>query len=68
MSIDEYFGSWMQVLDKQELIRMNGFLKTVYSGKHPVCPRITDVYRAFRLCSYEDLRVVMLGQDFTIKL
>lgn len=63
MSIDEYFGSWMQVLDKQELIRINGFLKTVYSSKHPVCPRITDVYRAFRLCSYEDLRVVFIGQD-----
>lgn len=63
MSIEEYFGSWMQVLDRREIIIMNKFLSTVYKGRHQVCPDMKDVYKAFRLCTYEDMRVVFLGQD-----
>ena len=63
MLIEDYFGHWLQVLDRQEVTRMNNFLSTLYKAKSNVYPAIQNVYRAFRVCPYEDLRVVFLGQD-----
>lgn len=62
MTIDEYFGRWMRVVDRQELMKMNAFIKQAYS-KGPVYPNIKDIYRAFKLCDYDNLNVVIIGQD-----
>lgn len=62
MSLDEYFGDWMKVIDKSKLNPILNFLNTEYKRK-PICPKQEDVFRAFRLCPYNDLKIIMLGQD-----
>lgn len=61
MTIDEYFGDWIKVLDKAETMRVMGWLKTV--NPNILCPALPDIFRAFRLCSFKDCRVVMIGMD-----
>lgn len=61
MTIEEYFGDWMKVLDKTEAMKIMGWLKTV--NPNTLCPALPNVFRAFKLCSYNKLRCVMLFQD-----
>lgn len=61
MTIDEYFGDWMKVLDRAETMKMMGWLKTV--NPNTLCPALPNVFRAFKLCPYKDLKVVCVGQD-----
>lgn len=61
MTIDEYFGDWMKVLDRNETMKIMGWLKTV--NKNTLCPSIKDVFKAFKLCPYNNCRVVFIGQD-----
>lgn len=61
MTIDEYFGDWMKVLDRAETMKIMGWLKTV--NPNTLCPALPNIFRAFKLCSYEDCRVVFIGQD-----
>ena len=62
MTIEEYFGGWTKVIDKTELNHVLGVLSKEYLSKS-VCPNQTDVFKAFKLCPFEDLKVVFLGQD-----
>lgn len=61
MTIDEYFGDWMKVVDKQEAMRIMGWLKTI--NPNAICPSIKNVFRAFELCPYKECRAVFIGQD-----
>ena len=61
MTIDEYFGDWMKVLDRNETMKIMGWLRTV--NKETLCPNIKDVFKAFKLCSYNKCRVIFVGQD-----
>lgn len=61
MTIEEYFGDWMRVIDKPEAMKIMGWLKTV--NPNTLCPALPDVFRAFRLCPYKDLKVICVGQD-----
>ena len=61
MTIDEYFGDWMKVLDRNETMKVMGWLKIV--NKNTLCPNIKDVFKAFKLCPYNNCRVVFIGQD-----
>ena len=61
MTIDEYFGDWMRVLDRNETMKIMGWLRTV--NKETLCPNIKDVFKAFKLCSYNKCRVIFVGQD-----
>ena len=60
MTLDEYFGGWIRMIDIKEL---NKVTSIVGNMKVPICPNISDVFKAFRLCPYEDLKIVMIGQD-----
>ena len=62
MTLDEYFGDWMKVIDRTELNNMMSRLSVEYRRK-PIYPNQPDVFRAFELCPLKDLKVVMLGQD-----
>ena len=62
MTLDEYFGDWMKVIDRTELNNVMAKVGQEYRRK-PLCPAQSDVFRAFELCSLKDLKVVMLGQD-----
>ena len=62
MTLDEYFGDWMKVIDRAELNNVMTKVGQEYRRK-PLCPAQPDVFRAFELCPLKDLKVVMLGQD-----
>ena len=62
MTLDEYFGDWMKVIDRAELNNVMAKVGQEYRRK-PLCPAQPDVFRAFELCPLKDLKVVMLGQD-----
>lgn len=62
MTLDEYFGDWMKVIDRAELNNVMVKVGQEYKRK-PICPAQPDVFRAFELCPLKDLKVVMLGQD-----
>lgn len=61
MTIDEYFGDWMKVLDRAETMKMMGWLKTV--NPSTLCPALPNVFRAFKLCPYNKCVSVWIGQD-----
>lgn len=62
MTIEDYFGDWMRVIDRGELNKVMNRLSLEYKRK-PICPNQSDVFRAFKLCPYNNLKVVMIGQD-----
>ena len=61
MTIEEYFGDWMDVIDKDELVKISAWLKT--QNPNILCPAHKDVFKAFRMCSLADCKVIMVGQD-----
>lgn len=61
MTIDEYFGDWMKVLDRKETVKIMNWLKTTDSST--LCPSIKNVFKAFKLCSYNEYKVIFIEQD-----
>lgn len=61
MTIDEYFGDWMKILDRAETMKIMGWLRTV--NPNTLCPALPNVFRAFKLCPYNKCNVVFVGQD-----
>lgn len=61
MTPQEYFGDWSKVINFNEL---NIVLKKLEAiNPEILCPQPHDVFRAFKLCPYKELKVVFLGQD-----
>lgn len=61
MSIYEYFGRWLRVIDIEELGKVVSILNTFRQDK--LCPSYKDIFKAFKLCPYSDCKVVFLAQD-----
>ena len=61
MTVEEYFGDWMRVIDRTELNNVMDKVGQEYRRK-PICPAQPDVFKAFRLCPLKDLKIVMLFQ------
>ena len=61
MTIEDYFGDWLKVLDKQETIKIINKLKTI--NPNYLCPSLKNVFKAFELCSYYECKAVFTGQD-----
>lgn len=61
MTISEYFGDWMKVVDESEIARIMGWLKTV--NPNLLCPSLSKVFKAFEICPYKECKVVMIFQD-----
>ena len=57
MTIEEYFGDWSKVIDLTEADRV---LRNLPSR---ICPQRKDVFKAFRLCPFNELRVCIIGMD-----
>lgn len=62
MSLEEYFGDWIRVINQKELNIVIDAMNRLYSSKK-VCPAAENVFRAFDLCPYNELKVVFIGQD-----
>ena len=60
MTIEEYFGEWSKVIDLKEADRI---VRRLATSNTTICPQIKDIFKSFHLCSLEDLRVVIIGQD-----
>lgn len=63
MNIKDYFGDWIKVIDKQELLKVINSINSI-SKNTVICPNMSDIFKAFNICDYNNLKVVMLGQDF----
>ena len=60
--MDDYFEDWMKVINRTELLKVLSTVGIEYKNK-VVCPKQTDVFKAFKLCSFNDLKMVFLGYD-----
>lgn len=62
MSLEEYFGDWLKVLDKQELYKVTNKVNALYKTKK--CePAYTNIFKVFNITPYSNLCSVFLGQD-----
>jgi uracil-DNA glycosylase len=61
-----FSNDWDEILDdefkKDYYLSLREFLKSEYSTRR-IYPPMNDIYNALRYTSYEDTRVVILGQD-----
>lgn len=61
MKAEEYFGDWIDIIDKQELHKVVTQINKINSVT--LCPSPKHIFKAFRVCPYKDCKVVFLGQD-----
>lgn len=61
MTAEEYFGDWMRVIDKDELMKVMRWIQTLNDSK--ICLSKKNIFRAFQLCSYNKLRVCCIRMD-----
>lgn len=59
---DAFFGDWIKVIDIGRLSQILTILSGGYS-RNTVSPAQNDVFKAFQLCPYNELKVVIVGQD-----
>ena len=62
MTLEEYFGDWVKVIDRTLLTKTVNRVNCLYATKR-VMPDYSDIFKAFTLTSLHDLKVVFLGQD-----
>lgn len=62
MTLEKYLGDWLKVIDMNVL---NETMKKVVndSFNYAITPNRLDTFRAFKLCSLKDLKIVFIGQD-----
>ena len=60
MTIEEYFGDWSEIVDLKEADRI---MRRLSASNHTICPNIHNIFKAFRLCSFHNLRCIVLAQD-----
>lgn len=61
MSIEEYFGKWKTVVPVDDI---PGIMKSLNRiSKKTVCPLSKNLFKAFEVCPYDSLKVVIIGQD-----
>lgn len=61
MTLEDYFGGWLKVIDAKELNRVVSEVNKL--PRTTLCPEYNNIFRAFNVCPYKDLRVVIIGQD-----
>lgn len=61
MTKEEYFGKWLNVIDSFEMKRVLEVLRKTDHSR--LCPEYKDIFKAFNLCSYDNCKVVFIGQD-----
>ena len=61
MSLEEYFGDWLKVIDKNKLYSaINKINTTDFST---LCPNYDNIFNCFTACKLHDLKVVILGMS-----
>lgn len=62
MTARDYFRDWFKILNLEELQKVTEALDRMYLLRS-ITPLKENVFKAFRLCPYNKLQVVMIGQD-----
>ena len=62
MTLEEYFGDWMKVIDKAELYKVINRINVLYKT-HKCEPAYNNIFRAFNITPYSELCVVSIAQD-----
>lgn len=62
MTLEEYFGDWVKVIDMPLLNKTVDTLNYLYSKKS-IMPEYSNIFKAFTLTSLDNLKVVFIGQD-----
>lgn len=62
MTLEEYFGDWLKVIDINELNKVVVNINYLYQTK-PVVPAYNDIFKAFTLCTEHNCKVIFVGQD-----
>lgn len=62
MTLEEYFGDWIKVIDLSLLNKIVSTLNYLYTNKS-IMPSYNNIFKAFTLVSLSNLRVVFIGQD-----
>jgi len=60
MTAEEYFGNWNTVVP---VSHAEGIIKALNKTVKPFCPALKDIFKAFKACPYDNLKVVVIGQD-----
>lgn len=62
----EKLGTWYDILipefSKPYMRKLANYLTTEYQTK-TIYPKVEDIFNAFKLCSYDEVKVVIIGQD-----
>lgn len=61
MSLEEYFGDWLKVIDKKILYKIINILNT--TDLSTLCPIYNNIFNCFTFCNLSDLKVVILGMS-----
>lgn len=61
MSLEEYFGDWLKVIDKKTLYKIINILNTIDSST--LCPNYNNIFNCFTVCKLSNLKVVILGMS-----
>ena len=62
MTLEEYFGDWLKVIDKEKLFEVTKKINVLY--KTQKCePAYNNIFRAFNITPYSELCVVSIAQD-----
>ena len=62
MTIDEYFGDWYKIIPIKELKEALSKINT------EICPERNKVFRTFKECPYNKVKVILTAQDFIYSL
>lgn len=62
MTLEDYLGDWVHIINMSELTKILGILEKEYKYKH-IEPAQSLVFKAFHICSPRNLKIVFLGQD-----
>jgi uracil-DNA glycosylase len=65
MNAANYFGGWYKFINVEFLATALHKISQIKADF--ICPNTHDIFRAFRVCPYEDCKVVMIGPEPYIK-
>ena len=61
MNRNDYFCNWSRVVDFNQMQKAINQINKL--SLRDLCPAYKSIFKAFTLCDYNDLKVIMLGQD-----
>lgn len=60
MTFEEYFSDWVEVVDKEETMKV---LRKLQPMKDRICPDWPLIFHSFKECSFKDCNVCIIAQD-----